>query len=306
MDKKNIMNPVVLIVDDNPADIHVLAEALRSECIIKTAASGQAALAIAHEEEQPAMILLDIMMPEMDGYEVCRRLKNDPVTKDIPVIFVTAKDESEDEAIGLNLGAADYISKPFFLPIVKARVRIQLSLKIKTELLQSLAHIDGLTHIPNRRSFDETFDAEWRRALRSKAGIAVCMMDIDHFKEYNDHYGHGAGDQCLKQVAQALASTVNRASDMIARYGGEEFVAIIADANHEGAKLIADRCRARIEQLNLPHAFSPTTGQVTISVGFASITASAHATQKDLLEAADKALYEAKKTGRNSVSGIML
>ncbi|TVR01916.1 MAG: diguanylate cyclase [Desulfovibrionales bacterium] len=291
----------VLIVDDVPVNIQVLAEALRVDYRVRIAASGAKALAIAASDDPPDIILLDVMMPEMDGYEVCRLLKNDPVTKEIPVIFITAKTDSEDEARGLNLGAVDYIAKPFSIPVVKARVRTHVDLKVRTELLEQLAMLDGLTGIANRRSFEQSLEQEWKRASRNALPISVVMIDIDYFKPYNDHYGHGAGDVCLQQVAAALRSEIHRPMDVVTRFGGEEFAALLPETDADGALVIARAfCRA-VANLNLPHGYSLTADHVTVSVGHATTIALPDKSSRELVNAADKALYEAKNSGRNRI-----
>jgi diguanylate cyclase (GGDEF)-like protein len=296
--------PMILIVDDTPTNIQVLAEGLRADYHVKVATSGKAALAIANNpESRPDLILLDVMMPEMDGYEVCRLLKQNTDTQNIPVIFVTAKNDAADEEQGLRLGAMDYIAKPFRMAIVKARVQNHINLKMKTDQLESLAMVDGLTGIPNRRRFDEALDHEWKRALRNGTPLALIMADIDYFKAYNDNYGHGAGDQCLKAVAKALSNSISRPSDIMARYGGEEFVAVMSDADAEGAHLLADRWLARVAALVLPHQFSAVADHVTISVGYAALKPVQGQSPAELLEQADKMLYQAKEQGRNRACG---
>ena len=290
----------ILIVDDVPANIKLLGEALRADHDIFIATSGEKALEIAFNQ-LPDLVLLDVMMPEMDGYEVCRRLKEDDRTKDIPVIFITAKDQSEDELRGLKLGAVDYVTKPFYLPIAKARVSTQLRLKGKEELLERLANLDGLTEIPNRRSFDEYLDQEWRRAKRNETQLAVILMDIDHFKKYNDNYGHGAGDTCLRQVAQALRGALYRAGDMVARYGGEEFVAVLPETNLEAAAAVAEKMREAIAALSIPHLFSEVGDIVSLSLGVADAVPWEGSSPEELLLAVDKNLYRAKESGRNRV-----
>ncbi len=291
----------VLIVDDVPVNIQVLAEALRADYRVRIAVNGPKALAIAASDDPPDIILLDVMMPEMDGYEVCRRLKNAPETKDIPVIFVTAKSSSEDEALGLNLGAVDYIAKPFSIPVVKARVRTQVQLKIRTEMLEKLALVDGLTGIANRRSFDQSLEHEWKRASRNALPISVVMIDIDHFKHYNDNYGHGAGDICLQQVAGALGSVIQRPADLVARYGGEEFAALLPETDAQGAGRIASAMREAVSNLKLPHAHSPVADHITVSLGHATGFVQGDASPRSLVDAADGALYKAKESGRNRV-----
>ena len=298
--------PRILIVDDSPTSIQILAEELKATYYITIANSGAAALKIANSNTPPDLILLDVIMPEMDGYEVCRQLKAGDATKNIPIIFVTAKNEAADEEYGLNLGAVDYITKPFHLAIIRARVKNHLSLKQKTDLLESLAQLDGLTDIPNRRRLEITLVTEWRRACRSQTPISIVMLDIDHFKVYNDHYGHGAGDVCLKAVVQALRSMLSRPADMIARYGGEEFAVVLPGTDFVGANAVAENFRQAVYFLSLPHEHSSVLDQVTISVGFASISVPTDDSYADLLAAADKMLYQAKNTGRNRVCGIRL
>lgn len=293
----------VMIVDDTPANIRVLAEALRSEYRVRVATSGKEALELIAHLGAPDLILLDVMMPDMDGYEVCRRLKANTATRNVPIIFVTARSDAIDEESGLRLGAVDYIVKPFHLPIVTARVRNHLKLKQKTDLLESLVMLDGLTGIPNRRRFDQTLDDEWLRARRDGTPIATIIADIDHFKEYNDHFGHAAGDHCLTKIAAALEKTLNRAGDLVARYGGEEFVAILPDTDEHGAREVAERFLKAIEALALPNPLSTVADHVTISIGFASATPRDSHGAIDLLEQADQRLYQAKALGKNRIVG---
>lgn len=294
--------PLILVVDDTPTNIQVLAEALRVDYRVRVANSGKVAFEIIAKFGAPDLILLDVMMPEMDGYEVCRRLKQAPETKNVPVIFVTAKSDTLDEEYGLKLGAVDYIAKPFHLPIVAARVRNHINLKMKTDLLESQAMLDGLTNIPNRRRFDETLESEWKRAQRSGTPLSLIMGDIDFFKHYNDNYGHGVGDECLKKVAAALAGSIDRPSDLVARYGGEEFVILLPETDATGAMAIAERFRSQVESLRIPHEYSDASNVVTVSVGLACVTPKAEMKQGDLLKLADDQLYRSKQTGRNRVS----
>lgn len=291
--------PSILIVDDAPANIQILANALKDHYHIRVANNGLRALDVA-QTTLPDLILLDVMMPELDGYEVCRRLKDDPRTNTIPVIFVTARGEIEDEMRGLDLGAVDYITKPFNLAILHARVRTHIDLKLKSDLLERLALLDGLTCIPNRRRFDQQAEQEWRRACREGTSLALAIIDVDEFKRYNDHYGHGAGDECLRAIAQALTNAVARAGDLVARYGGEEFVLLLPDTDSEGACCIAERCRRAVLALALPHATSSVGAVVSISIGVASTRPPALEIAP-LRDMADRALYRAKAGGRNRV-----
>ncbi|MFP4280587.1 MAG: diguanylate cyclase domain-containing protein [Halochromatium sp.] len=294
----------LLIVDDQPANIHALAKLLKADYRIITATNAAKALELARREPVPDLILLDILMPDQDGYAICRELKADEATHAIPIIFVTALDQEQDEAKGLQLGAADYISKPFNPAIVRARVHNQVSLKLKTDLLEQIALQDGLTEIPNRRYFDRRLVQEWNRQSRHQQPLSLIMIDIDHFKPYNDHYGHGAGDDCLRRVAQALHQVPARSADLVARYGGEEFVVLLPETDAEGARELAEQMRAAIHALAIVHAYSPVSDHITVSLGGSTqrpqpqrLTTDAEA----LKQTADQALYQAKEQGRDQV-----
>ncbi|MBF0426088.1 MAG: diguanylate cyclase [Magnetococcales bacterium] len=290
--------PKILIVDDMAANIDLLHQALGEEYEVLFATNGLDALAVA-AAESPDLILLDVMMPEMDGYQVCRRLKAEEGTRHIPVIFVTALSEEADEARGLHLGAIDYLTKPVSVPILQARVRNHLELKKRGDMLERLAMLDGLTSIPNRRRFDETLEREWRRCLRAARPLSLILIDIDHFKLFNDHYGHALGDRCLKKVATALARTQTRSADLVARYGGEEFVCLLPEIASEGVQSSARRMREAVATLRIPHQASPTAEIVTLSLGAATLTPSRLCHAGDLVETADRFLYQAKSAGRD-------
>nr|WP_320193394.1 PleD family two-component system response regulator [uncultured Desulfobacter sp.] len=291
----------VLIVDDAPVNIRMLASALKDTYRVRVANGGLKALDIAGSDDPPDIILLDVKMPEIDGYEVCRRLKQNPETMQIPIIFVTTRGSSQDEAFGLNLGAVDYISKPFSIPVVKARVRTHLQLKRHRDKLESLAMIDGLTGIANRRSFDQTIEQEWRRAQRTDTHLSLIMIDIDEFKRYNDNYGHGAGDECLRLVAYTIESTMRRSGDFVGRYGGEEFVVLLPECDLEGALEVAEKIRLKIKELNIPHRFSKVADHITVSLGCNAMKYESGTTSTKLLHKADQALYQAKEQGRDRV-----
>lgn len=298
--------PIVLIVDDVPMNIKILGDALKTDYTVRFATDGAKALDIAASASPPDVILLDIIMPGMDGYEVCRALKAEKETRNIPVIFITAMTQEEDETKGLELGAVDYITKPFSIPIVKVRVKTHLELKRHRDLLEQLSMLDGLTGIPNRRRFDECFDMEWKRAERVGIFLSLIMIDIDFFKPYNDYYGHQQGDECLKQIAHALAGSIKRASDCVARYGGEEFVCILPDTDIHGAMQVGEAMRERIESLHIPHERSTVANHVTISAGASSLIPTREKSRFGLLEAADKNLYLAKAEGRNRIKSLDL
>jgi len=278
----------------------ILSDLLKDEYSIKVAKNGQKALDIVHSSDEVDIILLDIMMPDIDGYEVCRQLKSNPKTKNIPIIFVTAKDNDADEEYGLNLGAIDYITKPFNKAIVKLRIKNHLELKLKSDLLEELSMYDGLTHIPNRRFFDEVFQSTYKEVKRENKSLAVMMIDIDFFKLYNDNYGHGKGDETLKKVAQALQMTLKRPTDLVARYGGEEFIVLLKDIGEENVKKVALNLLQAVQELQITHEYSKVEQIVTISIGVAYKTASSLINKVELLICADEALYDVKRTSRNS------
>lgn len=292
----------VLVVDDQPINLKILGQALSGDYQVLVASNAEQALQIAMTQ-QPDLILLDIIMQGMDGYQTCRALKQNPRTVNIPIIFSTSMDSEEDEVKGLEAGAADYITKPYNLALVKARVRNQMQLKKKTDLLEKLVSLDGLTEIPNRRYFEQQYEVEWRRAQRAGSDISICMIDIDFFKQFNDNYGHGAGDICLQRVAKTLMDNAKRSGDLVARYGGEEFVVLLPDTELEDAKIVTERLRASVEGQMIPHHFSACAKVVTISAGFATCRPGFGQDRGLLLEEADRYLYEAKQQGRNRVRG---
>lgn len=295
-----INRQTVLIVDDMPSNIEILVGVLESDYEVIFATRGEEALKIA-AAQNPDLILLDIVMPDMDGYEVCAKLKSNVKTQDIPVIFVTAKDQEEDESKGLNAGVIDYITKPIRPAIVKARVHNHLELKRYRDSLKTLSMIDGLTGIPNRRQFDEALESEWRRARRNQTSLAILMMDIDFFKAYNDHYGHLAGDDCLRQLARSLAEVMRRPADLVARYGGEEFVVLLPETKIEGAMEMAGRIQAKVKLLNIAHGHSSAADRVTLSIGVAASVPTDKIMPLDLIKQADDCLYAAKQNGRNTI-----
>ncbi|WP_206840824.1 response regulator [Marinobacterium iners] len=291
----------LLIVDDMAANIRILANLLKDDYTIQVANRGQKALDIARGSHPPDLILLDIMMPEMDGYQVCRELKNNAITNHIPIIFVTAMDAVEDQKKGLSLGAVDYITKPFDADIVKVRVRNHMNLKVKTDMLEDMSHVDGLTQVANRRNFDRSLQRELKRLERSGKPLGLVMLDIDYFKPFNDHYGHGKGDECLIKVAAALQQVIKRPGDLLARYGGEEFAAILPETDAEGVARVAEAMRAAVEAIDVEHGYSQVADHVTISVGCCAQIVTAETTAEQLLNRADTALYAAKRQGRNRV-----
>lgn len=290
----------VLIVDDDPLNRLVLEKTLADEHEVFLVESGEKALTFL-KTTTVDLIILDIVMPGINGYEVLVQLKENPVTQTIPVIFISANTSHDDEAKGFDLGAMDYIAKPFSTVIVRARVRNQLLIKQKNDLLEMLASIDGLTEIPNRRYLDENLSREWRRSRRSSTPLSVILMDIDHFKRYNDCYGHRAGDDCLKRVAHALVGECQRGCDFVARYGGEEFAAVLPGMGKQEALVFANKLRDAVNSLYIPHKASLNAEHVTISLGIATTETGQIYAEQVLLEEADLGLYQAKDSGRDQI-----
>jgi diguanylate cyclase (GGDEF)-like protein len=290
----------ILIVDDESMNFGLLSPALKDRYRILVAKGGEQALKIM-ERDRVDLVLLDILMPGMDGYEVLRRLKDREASKDIPVIFITSKSEDQDEARGLHLGAVDYIRKPFYLPIVQARVQTHLELKLKNEILTELVSLDGLTNIFNRRKFDEALVQEWKRAHRAATSLSLLLIDVDHFKRFNDTYGHAAGDACLRRIARAFKGCLKRPGDFLARYGGEEFIMLLPITTAQGAANLAETVRNRVQGLGIPHAQTTPAGCVTVSVGgAAALPGQTCHDPEQFLQTADRMLYAAKEAGRNA------
>jgi len=293
--KKNSL----LIIDDEKANILELKYILGEEYNIQVAKDGQDAIEIANEY-LPDIILLDIIMPGMNGYEVITALKRSERTKSIPVIFVTGLDDAVDEEKGLVLGAADYISKPYRAAIVKLRVRNQIQILNYIHVIERLSAIDQLTDIPNRRSFDERLNIEWNRAIRDKTSICLLFLDIDNFKCYNDTYGHQIGDTALQKVAQVLMQDFKRSVDFVARIGGEEFVVILSNTETEKSLAVAERLRKDVEAVKIPLA-DGRSSSITISIGVNTLTPTPEDSVDSFIRRADEALYSAKREGRNRV-----
>jgi diguanylate cyclase (GGDEF)-like protein len=293
--------PSILVVDDERMNIQILNNALSDQYNILAALNREQAIKVA-SESAPDLILLDIVLGETSGYDVCRDLKSNELTQSIPIIFVTAKGKIEDELKGLELGAVDYFRKPFVLPLIKVRVKNQIDLIQKTAQLEKMAWLDGLTGISNRRLFDKRFFDVSKFAIRNKRRISVIIVDIDFFKQFNDHYGHAKGDEVLKKVARTLELGASRPLDLVARFGGEEFVILLTDSSETEGALVAEKIREKIEELAIPHVASAIHKVLTISVGVSTSPCSGDPFDRaDLLESADRCLYEAKSKGRNMV-----
>lgn len=288
----------ILIVDDEKVNISILVELLKDRYDTVVAKNGEQALRRVLEHK-PDLILLDIVMPGMDGYQVCKTLKNNPDTADIPVVFITAKDSETDEEEGLNVGAIDYVTKPFSSAIIRARVYNHLELKRRGDLLKVLSSLDPLTGIANRRRLDEFLTLQWQQLQRSGGMLAVLMLDIDYFKAFNDHYGHQKGDECLIHVANLLKSLPLRNVDLVARYGGEEFVIVLTLTAIEAIEKVANLLQQALKDDPVAHGYSLVAPHITMSMGGAGMCPSQGGSITQLINQADTALYQAKDQGRN-------
>jgi diguanylate cyclase (GGDEF)-like protein len=311
-----IVNDSILLVDDDPGVIQLLGRILANVGELRFATNGEDALRLV-EESPPDLILLDAEMQGMSGYRVLDALKARPEMADVPVIFVTGHSEPAFEVSAFEAGAADFIAKPVRAALILARVATQLRLKRMADQLRLAAATDGLTGLANRRKFDHTLEQEWQRSLRGADPLSLLLVDVDHFKLYNDRYGHPKGDQALRAVAKALVNSVRRTADLVARCGGEEFGLLLPQTARAGAQHVAQRVLATVKALDIGHAASPTARHLSVSIGIAAydedsscwVTNPADVryigddrqlpcTAPDLVVAADKALYTAKRAGR--------
>jgi diguanylate cyclase (GGDEF)-like protein len=307
------MGVSILLVDDDPGSIQLMGRILANVGQLRFATNGMDALRLARDSA-PDLILLDAEMPGMSGFELLRQLKAESALAEVPVIFITSHTEAGFEVSALDMGAADFISKPLKSSRVLARVRTQLRVKQVADQLRRTATTDALTGIANRRQFDEALGREWLRALRTGDPVSLLMIDVDHFKLYNDLYGHPKGDICLQHVTQALLSACKRPADLVARYGGEEFVILLPYTPRQGAQHIAQNVLDAVATFGILHKDSQTTHFVSVSVGIACYDdmspcwvnpplrhrddMNTHRSAGDLILAADQALYSAKRAGR--------
>lgn len=310
----NHHSPVILIVDDTPANLLLLTQLLAGQGYdVRPVTQGTVALAAARTI-RPDLILLDIRMPDIDGYAVCQELKADPETSHIPVIFVSALDDTDDKVRAFECGGVDYVTKPFQPAEVLARVRTHLALAQARAALEmanhelqqalareaALARIDWLTGVYNRSHFYELATHELAIAIRYDQPLAICMFDIDHFKQVNDRYGHLIGDQVLRAVAQTAARQI-RAADCIGRFGGEEFILLLPNTNMTSALLLAERLRMAIAGLYI----NTEKGEIRVTIsGGVTERQPADTLIERLIDRADQALYAAKRQGRNCVVGV--
>ncbi|EIJ41048.1 diguanylate cyclase (GGDEF) domain-containing protein [Beggiatoa alba B18LD] len=339
---------VLLIVEDRLVDTLILTRFLNKAGFkVISAKTGEEGIQLAITT-LPDLILLDVMMPGINGFDVCKKLKTQKDTSEIPVVFMTALTNTPDKLKAFDVGASDYITKPLKHEEVLARINAHLKIrKLQRELqiqnqklqeeiaerklaeakleaanrelqqeiterklaeakleaanreLQRLANLDGLTQVANRRLFDQQIEQEWKRHLREKQTLSVILCDVDHFKNYNDNYGHIAGDNCLQLVAMCIQNALHRSADIVARYGGEEFIVILPNTKAEGAIQVSQLLIDAIKNLNIPYEHSPLQNYVTVSLGVASVIPDFELNHLSLIGTADKALYIAKAQGRN-------
>lgn len=281
------------------------------------AATGNAGIEL-FIKERPDLILLDIIMPDINGYDVARQIRQLEAPGDwTPIIFLSSLNKDKDIEMGIAAGGDDFLLKPISEIVLASKIRamqrivqmreslLVLTRKLDTanQELKRLTSLDGLTGIANRRHFDEVLEREWLRAMRQGQELSILMCDIDFFKQYNDHFGHQSGDECLRLIAQTLASSIERGGDLLARYGGEEFVAVLPGTSLIGASFVAAQMRKAVNKLAIPHPKSQY-GHVTASFGIASAVAMPETNPQDIVGAADRALYKAKNGGRNRVFQI--
>jgi len=286
----------VLVIDDSQDALDVAKARLKMEGLeVICATSGAEGLKLA-ATQSPDLVLLGVDMPDICGFDLCRRLKADPQTCMIPVIFLTASEDAQDKVKGLDTGAVDYITKPFDAFELRARVRAALRTKHLQDLLIKYAQIDPVTELWNRRALMDRLQQEWSRIERHGGSLAFIMADVDHFKRINDRFGHHVGDRVLKEIAAGLVKHCRKA-DFPARFGGEEFSVVVPNSSADGAAALAERCREEIGRPNVD--CDGRSGGVTVSFGV-SDSKSASSPQ-ELMDQADEALYRAKELGRNRV-----
>ncbi|GAX35171.1 response regulator [Nodularia sp. NIES-3585] len=302
---------LILIVDDEEFIRMQLRLALKREGYqIAEAQNGREALSLC-EQLHPDIILLDAIMPDMDGFECCTRLQSLECNQDIPVLMITGLDDQVSVDRAFEVGAIDFVTKPIHWPVLRQRVKrlisqsqLQKLLESANQELQRLVRVDQLTQVANRRRFEEYLDQEWQRMLREQLPISVIIGDVDFFKLYNDTYGHQVGDRCLQQVAQAIKNTIKRPADLVARYGGEEFAVILPHTDIEGAMILAQIICSVVRKLAIPHSNSPVSSYVTISTGVATLIPTLSSNSQELVGMADRALYQAKTAGRDRAQFI--
>jgi diguanylate cyclase (GGDEF)-like protein len=293
---RETVRSTVLVIDDQPINIQTVYRMLAQQHDVLMATSGAAGIEMCRTQ-QPDIVLLDLVMPEMDGCQVADLLKQDPLTSAIPVIFITASTDPQEESSCWDAGAVDFVTKPVNPLTLQHRIHVHLTLRRQAEALQRLAYLDGLTGIPNRRYFDQQAQTAMAMARRNGEPLTVMLGDVDFFKRYNDVNGHQAGDTCLCAVAQALQNGLRRPTDFVARYGGEEFALLLPGLKRADAQQLGDHLCQQVRALGLPHAAGTDSGTVSLSIGIAC--GDGDSSIESLLARADAELYRAKAAGRD-------
>ncbi len=289
----------VLIVDDSSTQAAQLKSILDEDYEVTVAQTAEDGLSYASSGNY-SLILLDVVMPGMDGFTLLKKLQDEIITQNVPVILITSLSDIRHEQLGFTLGAVDYISKPFHPLIVKARVNTHIKLYRYRKQIERQSMTDQLTGIANRRQHDLYSILKWNEAVRLKVPFSVCMFDIDHFKSYNDTFGHPAGDKVIAKVAKTISSHLQRSTDFLSRYGGEEFVAFFLGGGAEQAFEYLKKVRQSVEDLHIPH--DPSTAKwVTVSIGGVTLVPQRENSYEVYLKIADTMLYDAKRFGRNRV-----
>ncbi len=298
----------ILLVEDSPTLRHAMCGFIRSAGHQPLVAhSGEEALQVI-EHTKVDMVIMDVEMPGLNGFETTRLMREWLQDHWIPIIFVTSKTEDSSVEEAIEAGGDDYLLKPVSAIVLRAKIRameriasMRNQLRQANAKLQRLSQRDSLTGLYNRRTFNELASNQWALSQRQRSSLSLIMLDIDHFKQYNDHYGHPRGDACLQQVAEAMQGVLQRPTDLLARYGGEEFIALLPDTDISGARKVGENLRNAINSLNLPHALSPTASHLTVSMGIACGDYAANISLESLISLADQLLYHAKSSGRNRI-----
>jgi diguanylate cyclase (GGDEF)-like protein len=308
----------ILLVDDSPAILAATTQMLQKMGhTVTVAENGETALA-AYERERPDLVLMDVTMPVMDGYAAAQQIRRRYPEDWVPIIFLSGADHEQHLERGIRAGGDDYLIKPASYVVLHAKIHAMQRidemrkrlLKMSAELtaanraLERMSRQDGLTELANRRCLDSYLSDEMARARRSKKELAFALCDLDFFKPYNDHYGHQAGDQCLKKVAQALRSACRRPADLAARYGGEEFALVLPETGLTGAAQVAEGVRNAVARLLIRHEYSSVAPHLTVSIGVASLVPAKEIQIERLVSIADQALYQAKNLGRDRIVAL--
>lgn len=294
--------PLVLIVDDINENLRLIGNILtENNYSVAFASNGEKGIKAAITSV-PDLILLDIGLPDIEGYEVCKELKVNSKTAEVPIIFITAHNDSDDIVKGFRAGAVDYITKPFHQPEFLARIKTHIDLKYAKERIEELSYFDEGSGVANKRYFNKFFEIEWKKAIRNKNEISIIMIDVDYFKSYNDIYGHIEGDKCLAKIARTISNCLERPSDFVARFGGEEFVCVLPETDRIGAFIVAEKIRKKVESINITHRKTNNSEVVTVSLGVNTVTPDSSSDMLEFVYNADNALYSSKNNGRNRVS----